>query len=125
MQISLDDLHRLLNALPAPISIHKPIGEGEGEMLEGFVEDRLAMSPEETAAERVMKADIMSVVETLDPRERQIVQLRFGLGEDRPHTLDEVGRLVGLTRERVRQLEARALRKLRRAEPAARLMVYH
>ncbi len=72
-----------------------------------------------------MKADIMSVLDTLQPREREIIALRFGLGEDQqPHTLDEVGRLVGLTRERVRQLEARALRKLREPEPAARLTVY-
>lgn len=125
MGISVDDLHKLLNALPEPISIYRPVGEEGEEELEGFVEDRTALSPEETAAERLMKADILNVLDTLLPREKEIIMLRFGLGEDEtPHTLEEVGRLVGLTRERVRQLEARALRKLREPETSSRLVVY-
>jgi RNA polymerase primary sigma factor len=125
MGLKVEDLQRLLNALPEPLSIYRPVGEGDEE-LAGFVEDRLAMLPEETVAERVMKADILSVLDTLQPREKEILALRFGLGDiERPHTLDEVGRIVGLTRERVRQLEARALKKLRDPEPASRLLVYH
>lgn len=125
MGIGVDDLHKLLNALPEPISIHRPVGEEGEEELEGFVEDRAALSPEETAAERLMKADILNVLDTLLPREKEIIMLRFGLGEDEsPHTLEEVGRIMGLTRERVRQLEARALRKLREPEATSRLLVY-
>jgi RNA polymerase primary sigma factor len=125
MGLKVEDLQRLLNALPEPLSIHRPVGAEGDEELAGFVEDRLSMQPEETVAERVMKADIMSVLDTLQPREKEIIALRFGLGDaERPHTLDEVGRIVGLTRERVRQLEARALKKLREPEPAERLMVY-
>jgi RNA polymerase primary sigma factor len=125
MGMKVDDLQRLLNALPEPMSLFRPVGEGGEEELQGFVEDRQAISPEQSASDRVMKADILNILDTLQPREKEIIMLRFGLtGEDRPHTLDEVGRIVGLTRERVRQLEARALRKLREPEPAERLMVY-
>jgi RNA polymerase primary sigma factor len=124
MGISIDDLQRLLNALPEPISIYRPVGEEGEEELAGFVEDRLALSPEETASERVMKADILNILHTLQPREETILRLRFGLGDEQPHTLEEVARALGLTRERVRQLEARALKKLREPEPASRLLVY-
>ncbi len=125
LNITVDDLNRLLNALPEPISLYRAVGESGEEELEGFVEDTLAPNPADTAAERLMKADIMNVLETLPPREREILTLRFGLGTEQPHTLAEVGTMLGLTRERVRQLEARALKKLREPEPAERLMVYH
>jgi RNA polymerase primary sigma factor len=113
-----------LNALPEPISIYRPVGEEGEEELAGFVEDTTSISPEETATDRVMKAEILSILDTLQPREKEIIVLRFGLGDDQPHTLEEVGRIMGLTRERVRQLEARALKKLREPEAARQLMAY-
>ncbi|MDQ2743976.1 MAG: sigma-70 family RNA polymerase sigma factor, partial [Chloroflexota bacterium] len=125
LDITLDDLKRLLGALPEPISLYRPVGESGEEELEGFVEDTQAPSPEETATERVMKADILSVLDSLPEREKEILALRFGLRDDQPRTLKEVGERMGLTRERVRQLEARALKKLREPEPAAKLLVYH
>ncbi|GAC1444385.1 MAG: RNA polymerase sigma factor RpoD [Chloroflexota bacterium] len=125
MEITGDDLQRLLNALPEPMSLYRHVGESGEEELQGYIEDRGALSPEETASQRVMKADIWNVLQALNPREKEILRLRFGLGEEqRPHTLDEVGRIVGLTRERVRQLEARALRKLREPESIQQLLVY-
>ncbi|GAC1473285.1 MAG: RNA polymerase sigma factor RpoD [Chloroflexota bacterium] len=125
MGLTTDDLQKLLNALPEPMSLYRPVGEEGEEELAGFVEDRNSVSPEDLAAERMMRADILAILDTLQPREAEILRLRFGLGEEQqPHTLDEVGRIVGLTRERVRQLEARALRKLREPEATQRLMVY-
>jgi RNA polymerase primary sigma factor len=124
MGVSVDDIHKLLNALPEPISIYRPVGEEGEEELAGFVEDRAAISPEQTATDRVMKAEILSILDSLQPREREIVVLRYGLGDDQPHTLEEVGRIMGLTRERVRQLETRALKKLREPEQARQLMAY-
>jgi RNA polymerase primary sigma factor len=124
MGVSVDDIHKLLNALPEPISIYRPVGEEGEEELAGFVEDTTSISPEQTATDRVMKAEILSILDELQPREKEIIVLRFGLGDDQPHTLEEVGRIMGLTRERVRQLEARALKKLREPERARQLMAY-
>jgi RNA polymerase primary sigma factor len=124
MGLKVDDLHKLRNALPEPISIYRPVGEEGDEELAGFVEDRNSISPEDTASERLMKADILSILDTLLPREKEILVLRYGLADDQPHTLEEVGRIMGLTRERVRQLEARALKKLREPEPAQKLLLY-
>jgi RNA polymerase primary sigma factor len=124
MGVSVDDIHKLLNALPEPISIYRPVGEEGEEELAGFVEDTTSLSPEQTATDRVMKAEILSILDSLQPREKEIIVLRFGLGDDQPHTLEEVGRIMGLTRERVRQLEARALKKLREPEAAKQLMAY-
>jgi RNA polymerase primary sigma factor len=95
------------------VSLESPIGEEEDSHLGDFVEDKQAIAPLEAASEAMFRNEVEDILATLRPRERRVVQLRFGLVDDEPRTLEEVGRRMGLTRERIRQIEATALRKLR------------
>jgi RNA polymerase primary sigma factor len=96
-----------------PISLETPIGEEEDSHLGDFIEDQDALAPAEAASFTMLKEQLEGVLETLTPREHKVLKLRFGLDDDRPRALEEIGQEFGVTRERIRQIEAKALRKLR------------
>ena len=96
------------------ISLDQPVGEdNEGSALSDFIEDRESVSPEIMATSIILKEQIVDILETLNPREAKVLELRFGIGDGRPRTLEEVGKVFGVTRERIRQIETKALKKLR------------
>jgi RNA polymerase primary sigma factor len=107
-----------------PLSLQMPIGEEEDEMLGDFIEDEDAPSPDETAMHNILREHLEEVLERLPPREVRILQLRYGLLDGQVLTLNEVGRRMGVTRERVRQIEAQALRRLRSSKIQRELRAY-
>jgi len=107
-----------------PVSLDAPFGEEEDSQLADFIEDREALSPLDAAGQTTLCEEVEEVLATLTPRERRVVKLRYGLPDDEPRTLDDVGKRFGLTRERIRQIEARALRKLRHPSRARVLREY-
>ena len=107
-----------------PISLESPIGEEEDSHLGDFIEDRNALPPPDAASRQLLKEQISEVLSTLTPREQRVLQLRFGLEDGRSRTLEEVGREFNVTRERIRQIEAKALRKLRHPSRSRRLKDY-
>jgi RNA polymerase primary sigma factor len=113
MGITVDKVQELKKISQQPVSLESPIGEEEDSHLGDFVEDKQAIAPLEAASEAMFRNEVEDILATLRPRERRVVQLRFGLVDDEPRTLEEVGRRMGLTRERIRQNDATALRKLR------------
>ncbi len=96
-----------------PVSLENPVGEEEDSKIGDFVEDESIKSPVETAAQLILKEQLMSAIDTLTPREQKVIRLRYGLDDSHPRTLEEVGKEFSVTRERIRQIEAKALRKLR------------
>ena len=108
-----DKVNEILKASQDPISLEAPIGEEQDLNLSDLIEDQNAESPQNSASKNLLKAQISEVLETLSPRERQVIEYRFGINDSRPRTLEEVGQTFGVTRERIRQIEAKALRKLR------------
>jgi RNA polymerase primary sigma factor len=109
-----DKVRLLLEAARTPFSLDAPAGEDEETAIGSFVSDTTVPSPEDETIRRELAERIEQALEPLDTREREVVRLRFGLANDREYTLAEVGRRLGLSRERVRQIEARAVAKLRR-----------
>jgi RNA polymerase primary sigma factor len=116
----LDQVRSLVSAAREPVSLEVPIGDEDGGRLGDLIED-VAPGPEETATADALRTEIETLLTTLTPRERRVLQLRYGLVDDHQRTLEEVGRRLGVTRERARQIEATALRRLRRPSVAARL----
>jgi len=121
MGMSLDKVQKILKITKKPISLETPIGEEEDSRLEDFIEDKGAISPQDVAISSNMAKQIQRVLSTLNQREEKILRMRFGIGEKQDYTLDEVGQYFELTRERIRQIEEKALRKLKHSSRADKL----
>jgi RNA polymerase primary sigma factor len=119
--VTPEKVEEILKLSQEPISLETPIGEEEDSHLADFIEDRSAPAPAEAASYQLLKEQIEDVLSTLTERERRVLQLRFGLEDGRSRTLEEVGREFNVTRERIRQIEAKALRKLRHPSRSKKL----
>jgi len=120
-EISIEEAKRVMKISKHPISLDRPIGEGDDSYFGDFIEDETAISPVQAAAQEMLRDKIMSVLDTLSFREREIIKLRYGIGDGYTYTLEEVGRIFKVTRERVRQVEAKAIRKLQHPVRARKL----
>jgi len=121
LMMDIGEVRELLRLAQQPISLERPVGEDEDSSLGDFVEDEAAPSPFDEASRTLRETDIRRALDTLPERERQVLELRFGLTGDQPRTLEEVGREFGVTRERIRQIENNTLRKLKALPEAQRL----
>jgi RNA polymerase primary sigma factor len=124
MNISIGKLREIIKVAQEPISFEAPIGKEEDSRLGDFIEDKDADAPAKTVAQELLREDLAEVLSGLSPRERDVLRLRFGMDDGRQRTLEEVGQLFGVTRERIRQIEAKALRKLRHPNRSKRLKEY-
>lgn len=113
MELTTEKVREILKIAQEPVSLETPIGEEDDSHLGDFIEDQDATSPADHAAYELLKEQLESVLDTLTDREENVLRLRFGLDDGRTRTLEEVGKVFGVTRERIRQIEAKALRKLR------------
>ena len=124
MEFPVSKVRKILKIAQEPISLETPIGEEEDSHLGDFIEDRGVVSPAEAVININLKEQTDSVLQTLTPREEQVIKMRFGLGDGSEHTLEEVGQRFSVTRERIRQIEAKALRKLRHPSRSRMLMAF-
>jgi len=124
MEVPPEKVREIIKVSQEPVSLETPVGEEEDSHLGDFIEDRSAMPPSDVASHQLLKEQIDEVLSTLNARERRVLQLRFGLENGRSRTLEEVGREFGVTRERIRQIEAKALRKLRHPSRSKKLKDY-
>ncbi len=124
MGISINKLREIIKVAQEPLSLETPIGKEEDSRLGDFIEDKDADAPVKTVAHELLREDLAEVLSGLSPRERDVLRLRFGMDDGRQRTLEEVGQLFGVTRERIRQIEAKALRKLRHPNRSKRLKEY-
>lgn len=121
MDISVERVREIMKIAQEPVSLETPIGEEEDSHLGDFIEDQDAPAPAEAASFMLLKEQLEEVLDTLTPREEKVLRLRFGLDDGRARTLEEVGQHFGVTRERIRQIEAKALRKLRHPSRSKKL----
>ncbi len=124
MNVSEERVREILKIAQEPVSLETPIGEEDDSHLGDFIEDQEAQAPADAAAFELLKEQLEDVLDTLTPREEKVLRLRFGLDDGRSRTLEEVGQYFGVTRERIRQIEAKALRKLRHPMRSRRLKDY-
>src|SRR5436305_7216304 len=121
MELPPERVSEIIRIAPEPLSLETPIGEEEDSHLADFVEDQEAMSPSEAAANMLLRREIEDALNKLTPREREVIRMRFGLEDGTPRTLEEVGRSFNVTRERIRQIEAKAHKKLRHPSRSRKL----
>jgi RNA polymerase primary sigma factor len=124
MEMSPEKVEEIIKVSQLPISLESPIGDEEDSHLGDFIEDRNTLPPADVASRQLLKEQIEEVLNTLTPREQRVLQLRFGLEDGRSRTLEEVGKEFNVTRERIRQIEAKALRKLRHPSRSRKLKDY-
>jgi len=124
MPMTPERVREMIKMRRDPISLEKPIGEEEDAVLGDLLEDQNAPAPHEAASKQLLKEQVEAVLESLSGREKRVLELRYGLADGRPRTLEEVGREFGLTRERIRQIESHGLRKLRHPSRSRKLRGY-
>ncbi len=124
MGMSVEKVREILKISQDPVSLETPIGEEEDSELGDFVEDKSVMSPLEAAATNLLSEDMKRVLENLSERERKVIEYRFGLIDGTPRTLEEVGKYFGVTRERIRQIESKTIKKLQHPHRSSRLKDY-
>ena len=125
MGISESKVREIIKIAQEPVSLETPIGEEEDSHLVDFIEDENAPAPAEVASNAMMREQLQEVLHTLTPREEKVIRLRFGLEDGQAHTLEEVGKEFNVTRERIRQIEAKALRKIRHPGRSKKLRDYY
>jgi RNA polymerase primary sigma factor len=124
MKMPVDKIRGILKIAQEPISLQTPIGDEGDTHFGDFIEDKKAISPANATIHSMLKEQIESALSTLTEREKKILKLRFGIGDGCPRTLEEVGNIFKVTRERVRQIEAKALRKLRHPTRSRKLRTF-
>ena len=124
MGISAEKVREIIKVSKEPVSLETPVGEEDDSHLGDFLEDPTSVQPEEAASHQLLKEQVEAVLQSLSERERQVITLRFGLDDGRSRTLEEVGKEFHVTRERIRQIEAKALRKLRHPSRSRKLKDY-
>jgi RNA polymerase primary sigma factor len=124
MGVPVEKVEHILKISQETVSLEAPVGEEEDSRLGDFLEDKVSLSPEENAIYELLRGHVTEFLQYLNPREQKILKMRFGLEDGRTHTLEEVGQEFGVTRERIRQIEAKALQRLKKHEEAHKLRDY-
>src|SRR5690606_14360226 len=124
MAMTPERVQEILKLSQDPVSLEMPVGEEEDSSLGDFIEDEKLPAPSDAAGRQLLREQVGAVLETLTDRERDVISMRYGLEDGRNRTLEDVGKQVGVTRERIRQIEAKALRKLRHPSRAKMLRDY-
>jgi RNA polymerase primary sigma factor len=124
MDLPVEKVEHILKISQETVSLEAPVGEEEDSKLGDFIEDKESLSPDESAIYQLLKGHVQEFLQSLAPREQKILKMRFGLEDGRTHTLEEVGKEFGVTRERIRQIEAKALQKIKKNEQSEKLKDY-